>query len=389
MEELGKRIRDEATGSGNQVVENFIGNNQKRNEGIGRAMEKEAEKRTEGKDKNKDRQGDDRRAEKQRNRDEQSVISQEMVRIINDTNERAIEGSRSKEKEPEKRIEGKEKNHKGKEGDDRRGEKHKNKESEEKRSKGKDKDRDKEKKKAEKVKEHNNHKFDREEKLRESGVTEQINHTLNIKAPYPPRTEQVNQTFNIKPPYPPKRSESIAGAEGNVKKRKDFETNGYLHGNDVRPNKLTRLASSFHPPFENGIKLEPSHTAIPYTNDRQRGTDSKKGEINKGHRVNGILAAQPSSVVPRPSISVEASENGEASTRPPHPDSKYLSQILSIPKMEEWSDFDEQEWLFGSNAVQLKPKAVACDASQVPQVWAEALRIESDDFCALPYVIPY
>lgn len=134
--------------------------------------------------------------------------------------------------------------------------------------------------------------------------------------------------------------------------------------------------------------MEASHVSIPCTSDRQGSNGIRKVEINKEHKVNGNIETQPSSVFPRPSVSIEASENGEASTRPPHPDSKYLSQILSIPKMEDWSDFDDQEWLFGSNGLRSKPTA-ADAATETAQVWREALWIESADVVALPYVIPF
>lgn len=161
-----------------------------------------------------------------------------------------------------------------------------------------------------------------------------------------------------------------------------------LAENVTRPNKLPRPAS-YLLPSENGWKSESCHVTISSTSDRKGSNDIRKVEINKEHSVNGIAETQPSSVVPRPSVSIEASENGEASTRPPHPDSKYLNQILSIPKVGEWSDFDDQEWLFGSDSLGSKPKAAVCNSSEIPQVWAEALQLESADVCALPYVIPY
>lgn len=82
--------------------------------------------------------------------------------------------------------------------------------------------------------------------------------------------------------------------------------------------------------------------------------------------------------------------NGEAFAKPPHPDSKYLIQILSVPKMEEWSDIDGQEWLFSSTCLQSKKlEAGSPQVERTQHVWAEALQIESADVYALPYVIPY
>ena len=73
--------------------------------------------------------------------------------------------------------------------------------------------------------------------------------------------------------------------------------------------------------------------------------------------------------------------------KPPHPDTKYLSQILSVPKPEEWGGVDEQEWLF-EGAVAASRRERAAEMAEV-QVWSEAKQIESVDVCALPYVIPY
>lgn len=108
--------------------------------------------------------------------------------------------------------------------------------------------------------------------------------------------------------------------------------------------------------------------------------------------MNGIIDTRPSLVSPmkHTSATAQADPIAEASSRPPHPDSKYLNVIYSVPKMEEWSDFDDQEWMICSNDSQLKkPKVESSSVEEAPQVWAEALQMESADICALPYVIPY
>lgn len=92
---------------------------------------------------------------------------------------------------------------------------------------------------------------------------------------------------------------------------------------------------------------------------------------------------------PRPS-SKKVKKNGGISAKPPHPDSKYLSQILSIPSVE-WPDMDNQEWLFSSSGNQQsdKPTPGSSQVAEPKHVWSKALRIESADITALPYVIPY
>ncbi|KAB1213592.1 hypothetical protein CJ030_MR5G012374 [Morella rubra] len=72
--------------------------------------------------------------------------------------------------------------------------------------------------------------------------------------------------------------------------------------------------------------------------------------------------------------SAQADQIAEASAKPLHPDSKYLSQ----------------EWLFTSNSFKSEnDKMESSGVKETPQVWAEALRREAADVCALPYVIPY
>ncbi|KAM3289259.1 myb-like protein X [Capsicum chacoense] len=126
-------------------------------------------------------------------------------------------------------------------------------------------------------------------------------------------------------------------------------------------------------------------------------TDIEVG--NKERGANGTIGGQPltmskpkTSALPKlkaSSVSPGADEIAEASKRPPHPDSKYLNQILSVPKMEEWSGFDDQEWLFGSKSTPVRKPNAYPDEVKDHRVWSEALQIDSADVCALPYVLPY
>ena len=139
--------------------------------------------------------------------------------------------------------------------------------------------------------------------------------------------------------------------------------------------------------------MEACQTSILITSDRQGGTANNLKAENKEHKLNGVIGAQPFSVASTKSLPMasQADQIADVSKKPPHPDSKYLSQVLSVPKMEEWSDFDDQEWLFsGSISQPVKPKVGSSGGGdETPQVWAEALQIDSADVYALPYVIPY
>ena len=175
--------------------------------------------------------------------------------------------------------------------------------------------------------------------------------------------------------------------------------------------------------MENGRKLEPCQTDIPSTSGRQGAASNGIVDI-KEHRLNGLVEPQrpnagsisassttlqvnengeasakapllrlqrPDAYPTRPSsTTLQVNDNGEAFSKPPHPDSKYLIQILSIPKVEDLSDNDDQEWLFSSNCLLSKEsKAGSPQAEGTQHVWAKALQIESADVYALPYVIPY
>lgn len=82
-------------------------------------------------------------------------------------------------------------------------------------------------------------------------------------------------------------------------------------------------------------------------------------------------------------------QKAEVSKRPEHPDAKHLSQVLAVPKPAELSEDNDQDWLFSSSSRSGNMKTVNPGDQETPQVWAEAVRIESADIVALPYVIPF
>ncbi|OMO88537.1 hypothetical protein COLO4_20221 [Corchorus olitorius] len=409
VQELGRRVRDEGAGTGTQLADKFIGTDRKRDEGMVRLVAKNAnvlaeekeknkrsddrkldaqgtreEKRDEGmvrlvaknanEEKEKNKRSDDRKLDAQGTREETRSGGNAMVPNLSGAVKARVEGMpRQVEKDSERRVEGKEKT-KEKESDDKIRDKRKDKDRE-KKSHGKDKDRDKEKKKEEK------------EKAKAKGEHRNLEQD-NLKGSN--KDDHVG-TINLKTSHPSMEGNKGAVAEENLRKRKDLEKNGFFHVNDIKPNKLPKTTSSSHPLMNNGRTLESCPAPILHTSDSLSAGSSLKVD-NKERKVNGIIEAQPLSDSPSKasSASAQASKMDEVCMKPPHPDSKYLSQILSVPKMEEWSDFDDQEWLFHSNESQSKkPRVGSSEVDEAPQVWAEALQIESADICALPYVIPY
>lgn len=143
--------------------------------------------------------------------------------------------------------------------------------------------------------------------------------------------------------------------------------------------------------MKNGRKLGVCQTHTKLVSELQ---ETMSNPDVKEHRINGFNYSQEPKSHP-PVTSVKVKENGVASTRKrPHSDLKYLDQILNVPKREELHevDDDEQEWLFGQPGVKLLKKQRADSATssvENPQVWSQALRIESADIVALPYVVPF
>ncbi|XP_059632130.1 uncharacterized protein LOC132274812 [Cornus florida] len=401
VQELGRRIRDEQKGAGCQLVERFTGADGKKEVRMDRVVAKDTGCIAEGKGKNKDIRVDNKKMVandtgilvegKEKNNDIRvdnkkmdgqgirdkagfSGSTSTMVHNITGIVQNRIEGMfRPADKNIERRMEGKEKS-KEKEVDDKRRDK-KDKYMEKKKTL-KDTGREKERKKDEKVKEKNEYKFTEQDRFKDSNKNNLIG------------------THNIKNSHDPMECDKSAAAEGNSKKRKDFGTNGFLHDNDVRPSKMPRPISN--PLTENGRKLEPCRTPIMFTSNMQ-GAASNLCADDKEHKLNGVAGMQPSlsiSSVKPLSATTHADQiakvsKAKASKKPPHPDSMYLSQVLSVPKMEEWFDFDDQEWLFNSNSHSSNPKVGSVGTNETPQVWAKAQHIESADVCALPYVIPY
>lgn len=147
--------------------------------------------------------------------------------------------------------------------------------------------------------------------------------------------------------------------------------------------------SSSHSFTDNGRILEPYQISTPDPSYRSQEDNCIKVE-NKECKINGIIETKPFSASSKKTHTAIVSTDllTEAYLRPPHPDTKYLAQVYSVPKVDHWSDFDE-EWLFGGNLPERRSMVKSSEVGDTPQVWAEALHIEHADAFALPYVIPY
>ncbi|XP_022761859.1 ankyrin repeat domain-containing protein 11-like [Durio zibethinus] len=366
VQELGRRVRDEGAGAGKQLADKFMGTDWKRDEGMVRLVGNTANTLAEQKEKNK--RSDDRKMDVQGIREETKSGGNAMVQNLAGAVKARVERiPRKVENNIKRQGEGKEKTEE-KESDDKIKDKRKDRHRD-KKSHGKHKDRDKEK--EEKAKAKDEHRHLEQDNLKASNKDDPVG------------------ILDLKTSRPFREGNKGALAEENLHKRKDLETNGFFHVDDIKPNKLPRISSS-HPLTDNGRTLETCQAPNPLTSDSQGAGNSHKVN-NKDRKVNGIIEAKLLSVSPTKHLSAspQATQIDEVSIKPPHPDLKFLSQVLSVPKMEEWSDFDDQSWLFHSNESQSKKLKVGFSEIDESQVWAEALRIQSADVCALPYVIPY
>ncbi|XP_010442286.1 PREDICTED: myb-like protein X [Camelina sativa] len=211
-----------------------------------------------------------------------------------------------------------------------------------------------------------------------------------------PRLEEREKDYldirNSKPPDLSRASFKNVITEGNLGKRKDHETNGFLYENGTTPHKLQRHSTS-SPSVENGRTLgAPRTPPMPASKVQETTCKPQVKEV----RINGFAVSGEKQKVCPPSplaatMKVKVKENGEASIKPPHPDLKYLNQILNVPTRELLLEVDDdQEWLLGQSGVKLKKaRTDTPDSGESLQVWNQAFRVESADIVALPYVIPF
>lgn len=181
-------------------------------------------------------------------------------------------------------------------------------------------------------------------------------------------------------------------AERILGKRKDLETNGLLYENGSTKNKIHKPVVSPISSVENGRKFGACQTHPKLVSELHETVSNP--EV-KEHKINGFIYSQEPKSHP-PVSSVKVKENDEASAKKrPHSDLKYLDKILNVPKREVLHEVDdvEQEWLFGQSGKLLKKQradsAESTSLVENPQVWNQALRIESADIIALPYVVPF
>lgn len=174
-----------------------------------------------------------------------------------------------------------------------------------------------------------------------------------------------------------------------------------LSANEIQAKKMAKQTLASHHPLENGRILEsyptPPAKAPPWSGPANNSNNVIKAN-KEDRKINGVAETWP----PPP---ISSSVNMQSSTsqansllvkaplvKPPHPDSKYLDEILDrVPRTEELPELDDdQGWLFDANSeYSMKSERNSTVVGEMPQVWGESLHIGSADIYALPYVVPY
>ncbi|VAI86379.1 unnamed protein product [Triticum turgidum subsp. durum] len=170
-----------------------------------------------------------------------------------------------------------------------------------------------------------------------------------------------------------------------VKKRKGLNANSSLHDHHSMPMaKMPRTSPANHL-CVNGEMLKHSQRTAPTllvgTNPCEAGIlEDSKECIKNG--MTGLLYLEEHNSAVCPS----SYGSSEVSLKPAHPDTKYLSQLYSVPAADDRSEYIDQDWLFPGDRVH--QKTTMLEAAEAPQVWAEAQLIDSAGVVALPYVVP-
>uniref|UniRef100_A0ACD6AM06 Uncharacterized protein n=1 Tax=Avena sativa TaxID=4498 RepID=A0ACD6AM06_AVESA len=171
-----------------------------------------------------------------------------------------------------------------------------------------------------------------------------------------------------------------------VKKRKDLSAKSSLHEHSMRRTKMPRMSPANHlrvneETLKNSQGTAPSSTlpvgATPCKADMLLDNNECYNNSNTGpHHLEEHKSA----------VSSSSYDSREVSLTPPHPDTKYLSQVYSIPAVGDCSEFIDQDWLFSGDHVH--QKSTILEAAKPLQVWSEAKPIDSADVIAMPYVVP-
>ncbi|XP_022146974.1 glutamic acid-rich protein-like isoform X2 [Momordica charantia] len=341
--ELGRRIKDSEGGSRNLLGEKLSVYLPQRDDWVGRLVAKVTQNFDEGKTKDENKESGEDKYSGREIREESKFSRLETIRPVDQ------DGVNSVEKNADARTEGKRSREKQKDKD---------------RQEGKGKNKRKTEKPEQKI-----GSLEKSKGCNEDDVTS---------------SDSIITSQLLRDSHKP------VARMGSLVKRKDFETNGILLAKDHKSINSSKFLSSSDLPRENHRMLKPCQSSVAAASNCQVTANTNGLKFDGKERESNDNAIE----IPPALSSAESNQLIKLSKvhpKPPHPDLEHLSQVYWVPKMEEWSDFCDQDWLYSSNASNLKKLKVHGFemGTTTPHVWAEAVQIDSINICALPYVVPY
>ncbi|CAM0144449.1 unnamed protein product [Urochloa decumbens] len=168
----------------------------------------------------------------------------------------------------------------------------------------------------------------------------------------------------------------------NIKKRKDFDANNSPHEHSMRITKLPRVSPTKDEEICRHSQRITSYgsTELLDTNTREIDWHKPQGGYNNASTGSHYSEDDVSSV------SSSGYKKNKGHLKQPHPDTKYLSQLYSIPPAQDFSGYIDQDWLFSQDGDGWK--TAAFEAAESDQIWSDAQLIDTADVIALPYVVP-
>lgn len=126
-----------------------------------------------------------------------------------------------------------------------------------------------------------------------------------------------------------------------------------------------------------------SQQIAPYSSTELLGTNACEIGRDKAQDVyNNGTTGSHCSAEDIASVSSSGYMSNKGYLKQPHPDTKYLSQLYSLPPAQDFSYYIDQDWLFSQDRDERK--TAAFEAAESDQVWSDAQLIDTADVIALP-----
>ncbi|KAJ1269279.1 hypothetical protein BS78_07G199200 [Paspalum vaginatum] len=187
-------------------------------------------------------------------------------------------------------------------------------------------------------------------------------------------------------------------ASDDMKKRKYFDTNSSPNVDAVSPSlfpfsehrmrtsKLPRMSPTNLTCVDEKMSQHPQEIVHYSSIELFEANNCDIGRHDHQDRYNNGITGSRYSEEHVPSVSSSCYESNTGYLKQTHPDTKYLSQVHSIPSPPDFSEYIDQGWLFSEDNIERKTGTF--EAAESCQVWSDAQLIGTADVIALPYVVP-